>query len=100
MTSTVKVFAVLKAKSGHAHELEALLRGMVNPSRSEPGNLRYDLWKDANDSSRFVVDELYRDKDSAASHRNTAHFQNYASLINDLAQRAAHVVEPVDVAGQ
>ena len=100
MTSTVKVFAVLAAKAGCEQDLEALLRGMVTPSRSEPGNLRYDLWKDADLAGRFVLDELYREKDAAASHRNSAHFQHYLSLINDLAERAAYVVQPVDVAGQ
>lgn len=98
MSSTVKVIAVLTAKTGRGSELEALLRAMVAPSRAEPGNLGYDLWRDANEPGRFVIVERYRDSDGAAFHKNTAHYQHYLSLINDLADRAAHVVQPVDVA--
>ncbi|NEJ82839.1 antibiotic biosynthesis monooxygenase, partial [Rhizobium leguminosarum] len=42
--TNVKVYAVLTAKSGKEKELEELLRGMAAPSRTEAGNLRYDLW--------------------------------------------------------
>jgi quinol monooxygenase YgiN len=98
MSPTVKVIAVLSAKDGQGPALENLLRGMVAPSRAEPGNLRYDLWRDADHVGRFVIDEVYRDADAAASHRTSAHYQHYLSQINDLAERAPHVVQPVDVA--
>ncbi|MGO6697127.1 putative quinol monooxygenase [Rhizobium johnstonii] len=95
--STVKVYAMLTAKSGMDAELEALLRGMVEPSRSEDGNLQYDLWRDASSPSRFIIDEAYVDQDANAFHRATPHFQHYVGLIGELADRVAVVVQPVDV---
>ncbi len=46
MTNPVKIVAVLTARAGKTEDLKALLLGMTAPSRSEPGNLRYDLWLD------------------------------------------------------
>ena len=98
MAHTVRVVAVLTAKPQRGPELEALLQTLIEPSRAEPGNVRYDLWRDASEPFRFVFDELYRDEEAATSHRGTAHFQNYLAHIGELAERAAYVVVPFDVA--
>lgn len=99
MSESVKVYAVLSAREGRTDELEALLRGMVAPSRSEEGNLRYDLWRDLIDTGRFVLEELYRDQAAAAAHKESAHFQHYLSRVNDLATRIAMPVAAIDVGG-
>ncbi len=99
MNSPVKTVAVFEAKEGLESELEELLRGMITPSRAEPGNLRYDLWQDIDVPRRFVLDELYLNGKAVAAHRATSHFQNYLSRINALAERNATVVRAVDVAG-
>lgn len=98
MSSHVKIVAVLSAKPGKAGELKALLDGMIAPSRAEPGNLRYDLWRDQANAERFVLDELYSSNDAIAAHRETAHFKHYLSKINELAERMAVVLDPAQVA--
>ncbi|AHE53967.1 putative quinol monooxygenase [Sphingomonas sanxanigenens] len=95
MAHPVKIIAVLTARAGKAEELTALLDGMLAPSRAEPGNLRYDLWRDQADVTRFVLDELYVDAAAVAAHRATAHFQAYLARINALADRSAFVLDPV-----
>ncbi|MEA1647485.1 putative quinol monooxygenase [Nitrospirillum sp. BR 11164] len=95
---TVKITAVLIARPGKLEELKALLAGMVAPSRGEPGNLRWDIWQDQADANRFVLDELYVDNGAIAAHRATAHFQNYLSKINHVAERTSMVLNPVEVA--
>ena len=97
-TTTVKTVAILVAKPGKAEELKSLLDGMVMPSRDEPGNLKYDLWLDRADPSRFVLDELYSDEVAIVTHRATPHFQNYLSKINDLADRTVILLAPLQVA--
>ena len=97
MTAHVKIVAVLTAKPGKAEALEALLRGMVAPSRAEAGCLRYDLWRDQAGADRFVFDELYIDDAAIAAHKETAHFRDYLARIADLAERTAFVVDAVDV---
>lgn len=95
MTNTVKIVAVLKARPGAADRLRALIEGMLEPSRAEPGNLRYDLWQDQSEPGRYVLDELYADSDAVAAHRATPHFQAFVAEINDLAERKAFVLDPV-----
>jgi quinol monooxygenase YgiN len=98
MTDTVKIVAILVARPGQADALGALLDTMIGPSRAEAGNLRYDLWCDRADPTRFVLDELYADDAAVAAHRATPHFQTYLSRIADLAERTALVLDPLMVA--
>jgi quinol monooxygenase YgiN len=95
MTANVKIVAVLTARADATERLRVLLDGMLEPSRAEPGNLRYDLWQDQSSASRFILDELYADADALAAHRATPHFQNYLAKIGDLAERAAFVLDPI-----
>lgn len=96
--SPVKITASLTAWPGKADELEALLIGMAPHCRAEPGNLRWDIWRDQSAPERYVLDELYRDGDAAAAHRQTPHYQDYLARIPGLAERSALVLEPVAVA--
>jgi quinol monooxygenase YgiN len=98
MTHHVKIVAILTARPDKTVELRALLDQMVHASRAEPGNRRYDLWQDQSDPSRFVLDELYVDADAVAAHRATPHFQNYLSVIGELAERTALTLDPAAVA--
>ncbi len=96
--SNLKIIAVLAARPGKAEALRTLLEGMIAPSRAEPGNLRYDLWQDRTDPSRFVLDELYTGEEAIAAHRASPHFQNYLSQIEDVAERTPLALDPVSVA--
>ncbi|GGF61751.1 antibiotic biosynthesis monooxygenase [Azorhizobium oxalatiphilum] len=96
--SNVKIVAILKARPGKTEELKALLAGMVGSCRAEPGNLRWDIWVDQADAGRFILDELYVDQAAVTAHRETEHFKHYFAHINDLAERASQLLDPVDVA--
>lgn len=97
MSASVKIVAVLTAKDGREAELEALLKSMAVNSRAEPGNLRYDLWRDIDLPNRFVLDELYKSADAVAAHRASPHFQAYVARIGDLAERLPMVLRAEDV---
>lgn len=98
MTSPIKIVAVLTARTGKADALRALLDSMIEPSRSEAGNLRYDLWADHAEPGRFVLDELYENAEAVAAHRAAPHFQTYLASINDLAERSAFTLDALAVA--
>lgn len=100
MNDTVKITALLTPRPGKAAALEALLFDMAPRCRAEPGNLRWDVWREQGDGDarRFVLDELYRDNEAVAAHRATPHFQHYLVTINDLAERVALVLDPAQVA--
>jgi quinol monooxygenase YgiN len=98
MSNRVKTVAIFVARPGREEELRSVLDAMIGPSRAEPGNLRYDLWRDQEDPARMVLDELYADVNAVAAHRASPHFRNYASVINDLAERTAVTLDPAAVA--
>jgi quinol monooxygenase YgiN len=97
MSKPVKIMAILTALPGKTDALEALLKGMVAPSRAEPGNLRWDLWHDKSDPARFAIDELYRDNAAVAAHRETPHYRDDFAKINALAERIAGVLDPIAI---
>jgi len=94
----VKITASLTARPGMAEALHALLLDMAPKCRAEPGNLRWDVWRDASMPDRYVLDELYRDGDAAVAHRETPHYQAYLGKIPELAERSAQTLEAVEVA--
>ena len=94
MSSHVKITGILTARQGMADALAALLEDMAPHCRAEPGNLRWDIWQDTAEPGRYVLDELYRDADAAAAHRQTPHYQHYLSRVPELADRIAFVLEP------
>lgn len=62
MTHPVKISAILTVRPGKENELKELLASLAIHSRAEPGNLRWDIWRDPSDPPRFLLDELYRDQ--------------------------------------
>jgi quinol monooxygenase YgiN len=97
MSQNVKITAVLTAHAGKRDEIEAFLSEMAPHCRAEPGNLRWDVWRDRNDQHIYVIDELYADMDAVTDHRATPHFKAYLGRINDLARRTSLVLEPISV---
>jgi quinol monooxygenase YgiN len=96
--SPAKITATLTAHPGKAADLQSLLVAMAPLCRAEPGNLRWDVWRDSAHPERYVLDELYRDAEAADAHRQTPHYKDYLVGIPALAERSALVLEPVAVA--
>ena len=92
-----KIVAILTAHPGQAEALGSLLSGMAPACRAEPGNLRWDVWRDPANPDRFVLDELYVDTAAVGAHRETPHFKAYLARIGDLAERTAFVLDPADL---
>ncbi|MBX4870531.1 MULTISPECIES: putative quinol monooxygenase [Rhizobium] len=97
MSAHVKIVGILTGHPGKASELRTLLSAMRVRSRAEPGNLRWDIWRDKANHDRFVLDELYADDAAVAAHRDTPHFKDYAARIGDLADRTPITLDPVEV---
>ena len=95
--SPAKITAILTARPGKAAELRALLVGMAPLCRAEPGNLRWDVWRDRAHGERYVLDELYLDGAAVEAHRRTPHYQDYLAKMPELADRTACVLETVEV---
>lgn len=77
MSNTLTLIAILRAKPGRADALEALLRGMLAPSRAEAGCLQYDLHRDRKDVDLLYMIEQWRDDAAFAEHEASPHFQAF-----------------------
>jgi autoinducer 2-degrading protein len=53
-------------------------------SVKEPGNLRFDLVQQSNDSCRFMLYEAYESEEEASAHKNTPHYLKWRDAVNDL----------------
>jgi quinol monooxygenase YgiN len=71
------VIAQYRARVGEADRVEEALRNMVSPTRAEPGNLDYQVFRDPDDPSLFVLFERYADSGAFDAHRGTPHFATW-----------------------
>ena len=62
---------------------EASLENARN-SGQEPGVARFDVCQQNDDSTRFVLVEVYRDDDAPAAHKETAHYQTWRDTVADM----------------
>ncbi len=53
-------------------------------SMQEPGVARFDVIRQQDDSTRFVVVEVYRSSDGPARHKETAHYQKWRDTVADM----------------
>jgi autoinducer 2-degrading protein len=50
-------------------------------SRFEPGVLRFDALQQADDATRFVLVEIYREPAAQAAHRETSHYVEWRDAV-------------------
>ncbi len=62
----IHLVAILYAKEGCEDALRADLTTVTRKSAQEDGNIRYELFADANDSRRFVLVEQWRDAERSS----------------------------------
>ncbi len=102
MASTrVIVFASFLPRPGQESEVEKVLRGMVSPTRREPGCITYDLYRAAEGGGSFHLFEIYNDRSALDAHRATEHYKAYRARIADLLAEPikVHVLDQLDVRG-
>jgi autoinducer 2-degrading protein len=62
--------------------IEATLDNARN-TRKEPGNLRFDVSQAEDDPNRFLLYEVYREKDDFAKHQQTEHYARWKNAVTD-----------------
>ena len=50
-------------------------------SVKEPGIARFDVVQQADDPTRFVLEEVYRDEQAPAKHKETAHYAAWRDAV-------------------
>jgi quinol monooxygenase YgiN len=67
------LYAEFTAKEGHGDAVAALVRAYGAQVGAEPGNVRFDAHRLADDANRFFVYEEYADEAAFQTHVATAH---------------------------
>lgn len=71
----ITVIATIRAKSGREDEVAKLLQTIVEPSRKEAGNLRYDLNQLQSDRGFFLFEERWISMEAFHNHGETPHLK-------------------------
>jgi autoinducer 2-degrading protein len=66
-------------------------------SVQEPGIARFDVVEQQNDATRFVLIEVYRTREAAAAHKETAHYAKWRDAVADMMAEPRHSVKYNDV---
>jgi quinol monooxygenase YgiN len=96
----VKVIAFVTVKAGEEKAFEVAAAICVAASRSEPGVLYYDLWRETEGERRYVFNELYTDQAAVQAHMGSDHFKAFGMAARDLAAARPTIIAstPIDVA--
>lgn len=65
-------------------QVEAFREASIENARNsiqEPGIARFDIIRQADDPTRFVLVEVYRTSDSPARHKETAHYMKWRDAV-------------------
>ena len=54
----------------------------------EPGNLRFDVLRDAEEPGKFVLYEAYDSHEAVAAHKQTSHYMEWRDTVEPWMQKA------------
>lgn len=91
-TETLVSLAVLSARPGKRDALRDGLLALVAPTRQEPGCLDYVLFEMKDEPGTFYMREAFTDSAALDAHFQTAHFQAFAAIADDLLARPLQLV--------
>jgi autoinducer 2-degrading protein len=77
----VSVTVFVKAEFVEAF-IEATYDNAAN-TRREPGNVRFDVSRAEEDPARFLLYEVYREKEDFAAHQRTEHYLRWKERVAD-----------------
>jgi quinol monooxygenase YgiN len=71
----IDVVAHIQARTGQEAAVRSVLEGFIAPTRKEDGCLRYDLFVDADDPTKFTFIEEWASREALDVHGQSAHIQ-------------------------
>lgn len=79
-SDAIHVMVTATVKPGKEQELQNLLNYEANESRKEPGCLRFDVMRDAQNTRKWYAYEIYKNPQVFADHRKTKHFASFMAF--------------------
>ena len=84
---TIQIVAEIEIKPAHRDGLISVLRALVEGSRAEAGNKRYDLTEDIDRPGHFFVIEEWRSEKAIEEHGASPHFQAFVAATKGKADK-------------
>jgi autoinducer 2-degrading protein len=78
------VHVQVHVKAECIEDFKSATRTNARLSLLEPGVLRFDVLQQADDPTRFVLAEIYRDAAANAAHKETAHYPVWRDKVADM----------------
>jgi len=78
---TVAVTVMVKAD--HVEDFIREIKKNAEGTRKEPGNVRFDVHQAEDDKTRFLLYEVYNDKDAFVTHQKTPHYLAWKAAVAD-----------------
>ena len=74
----------IHVKPEHLDAFKTATIDNASHSRKEPGVARFDFVQQADDPSRFMLLEVYRDAAAQASHKEQPHYHTWVAKVTDM----------------
>jgi quinol monooxygenase YgiN len=97
--SPIHIFAHIRAETGKADDLRAVLIRLVTATKGEPGNLHYILHEDIDTAGSFHVFEAYQDETAVNAHMQSAHLKAASEQMRTLIDSRPTVIKARPLAG-
>ena len=75
---------LVRVKPDRIDDFKAATIENARSSLQEPGIARFDVVQQCDDPSRFVLVEVYRSLEAAASHKDTAHYARWRDTVAEM----------------
>ena len=92
--SKIIVLASFYPKKDKVNEVKEVILSMIKPTRSEEGNELYNFYEEKNNDNKIIsfhLFEIYKDSAALDFHRETVHYKDYRSKIEDLLEKPREV---------
>ncbi|OKL45075.1 putative quinol monooxygenase [Pseudovibrio exalbescens] len=77
MSDKIVIVATITAKAGEYENLKAELLKLIEPSREEPGNISYELYRDKDNDNTLVMIEQFESEAAFEKHAVSEHFTGF-----------------------
>ncbi|MDZ8236005.1 MAG: putative quinol monooxygenase [Nostoc sp. ChiQUE01a] len=81
---TIRVVARVIALPNKVEEIKAVLLELIEPTRQEPGAIKYELLQNQYDPTDFTFVEEWTSSEALNTHMDSPHFQAAAAKIQGL----------------
>ncbi|WP_414572233.1 putative quinol monooxygenase [Nostoc sp. CCY 9925] len=81
---TIRVVARVIALPNKVEEIKAVLLELIEPTRQEPGAIKYELLQNQYDPTEFTFVEEWTSSEALNTHMDSPHFQAAAAKIQGL----------------